>query len=115
MIDEVIFDPPFLSVARANDLITSNEERQQAFYPTTAGKNDPRFEGNYIVLKGNEERDFALHRAAAFEAAADDAAVTIRCRWESTRKPWPVARYAKIRTTVGKIKKLREAAVSGKR
>jgi hypothetical protein len=115
VIDEVVFRPDFLKIGRANDLITRNEEMQKSFYPDEAGKNDPRFEGNYIVLKAFEERDFALDRFGGFEAAEDDVAVTIRCRWENTRKPWPLARHVTVRTTVGKLKKLREAAVAGKR
>jgi hypothetical protein len=115
VINEVTFEPKFAEIARANDLITVNEERQKSFYPTTAGKDDPRFEGNYIVLKGLEERDFAIHRYGDFESANDDVVLKIRCRWENTRRPWPFRRYVKVLTTVGKVKRLREAAVAGKR
>src|SRR5579871_1223172 len=55
IIDEIKITPPdYFRVARANDLITANEDRQQAFYPTTAGKDDPRFEGNFVMLKPQE-------------------------------------------------------------
>jgi hypothetical protein len=112
--DEIRIKPDHLRAARANDLITPNEDRQQAFYPTTAGKDDPRFEGNFVVLKPQDERKFALHRYAAFEQAKADEKVVIRCRWENTRRPWFTSRYVTVRTTVGKVKKLVDAAATGK-
>lgn len=114
VIDEIVVTPSSISVARANDLITHNEERQVAFYPTTAGKNDPRFEGNYVFLKPQEERKFALHRFGDFEQAKDDDKVVIRCRWESTGRPWFTARYVTVRTTIGKVRKLIDVAATGK-
>ena len=114
IINEIVATPSCIQVARANDLITTNEERQVAFYPTTAGKNDPRFEGNFIFLKPQEERKFALHRFGDFEQAKDDDKVVIRCRWENTRRPWFTARYVTVRTTIGRVRKLIDVAATGK-
>ncbi|MBR0789886.1 hypothetical protein JQ631_12445 [Bradyrhizobium manausense] len=115
IIDEISITPKdFLRAARANDLITKNEERQKAFYPTTAGKDDARFLGEFVILKPDEERRFSLHRFASFEHAKDDEKLVIRCRWENTRTPWFTKRYVKVRTTVGRVKKLVDAAAAGK-
>jgi hypothetical protein len=115
IIDEIKITPPgYLRAARANDLITPNEDRAQSFYPTTAGKDDPRFEGNFVMLKPQHERKFALHRFGAFEQARADEKVVIRCRWENTRRRWFTNRYVKVHTTVGKVKKLIDAAAAGK-
>jgi len=115
IVDEIRIAPPdYLRVARANDLITLNEDRQLSFYPTTSGKDDPRFEGNFVMLKPQEERKFALHRFGGFEQAKADNKVVICCRWENTRRPWFTNRYVTVRTTVGKVKKLVDAAATGK-
>ena len=114
IIDEIKITPDYLRAARANDLITPNEERQQSFYPTSAGKDDPRFEGNFVFLKPSEERHFALHRFGGFEQAPADEMIVIRCRWESTRRPWFTKRYVNVRTSVEKIRKLVDAAAAGK-
>jgi hypothetical protein len=114
IIDEIVIKPPGLTVARANDLITKNEEVQLSFYPSTAGKDDPRFQGNFIVLKPTDVRTFALHRFAEFENADDKTRVTIRCRWQNTRKLWPIPRYVRIKTTVKQVRGLQDAAYAGK-
>jgi hypothetical protein len=114
VIDEIKVTPDYLRVARANDLITANEDRQKVFYPTTAGKDDPRFDGNFILLKPQEERKFALHRFGGLEQAPVDEKVVIRCRWENTRRPWFSKRYVTVRTTAGRVRKLVDAAATGK-
>jgi hypothetical protein len=115
IVEEITITPPdHLRAARANDLITANEDRQKVFYPDSAGKNDPRFVGEFVMLKPQEERKFSLHRFAAFELAKDDEKVVIRCRWENTRRPWFTKRHVTVRTTVGKVKKLVDAAAAGK-
>lgn len=114
IIDEIKITPDYLRPARANDLITTNEERQKVLYPTMAGKDDPRFVGEFIMLKPQEERRFPLHRLGAFELAKDDERVVIRCRWENTRRPWFTKRFVIVRTTVGRLKRLVDAAATGK-
>jgi hypothetical protein len=114
VIDEIVISPPILTVARANDLITRNEERQLSFYPSRADKNDPRFQGHFVVVKPMSERTFALHRLADFENAADGTRVKIRCRWHNTRRPWPIARYVGIKTTVKQVRGLQDASFAGK-
>jgi hypothetical protein len=115
IVDEIAISPPdYLRAVRANDLITANEDVQKAFYPDSAGKDNPRFVGEFVMLKPQEERKFSLHRFAAFELAKDDEKVVIRCRWENTRLPWFTKRHVMVRTTVGKVKKLVYAAAAGK-
>jgi len=114
IIDEIKITPDYLRAARANDLITANEDRQKVFYPETAGKDDPRFGGNFVMLKPQEERKFALHRLGGLEQAPAHEKVVIRCRWENTRRPWFTKRYVKVRSTAGKVRKLVDAAATGK-
>jgi hypothetical protein len=75
---------------------------------------DPRFQGNFVVVKPMSERAFALHRLADFENAADGTRVKIRCRWHNTRRPWPIARYVRIITTVKQVRGLQDASFAGK-
>jgi hypothetical protein len=114
IIDQIKITPDYLQAARANDLITHNEERQKAFYPTMAGKDDPRFEGEFVLLKPLEERKFPLHRFGHFEKAPANEKVVIRCRWENTRRRWFMARYVTVRTTADKVRNLVEVAATGK-
>jgi hypothetical protein len=115
IIDEIRITPlNCLRPALANDLITSNEHRQQLLYPTMADKGEPRFEGNFVMLRPQEERKFALHRFGGFEQGKAGEKIVIRCRWENTRRPWFTNRHVTVRTTVGKVKKLVDAAATGK-
>lgn len=115
VIDEIVITPPMLTVARANDLVTRNEERAAVMYPTTTSKEDKeRLEGTYVIIKPMEERTFALHRFADFENADGCTAIIIRCRWKNTRKPFPIPRYVRIKTTVKEVHNLREASLAGK-
>jgi hypothetical protein len=111
IVDEVVIRPPMmLKLARANDLVTRNEERAAALYSS----DDRKLDGIFIVIKPTEERTFALHRFADFENADDGTPISIRCRWKNTRKPFPISRCVKIKTTVKEIKDLREASLAGK-
>jgi hypothetical protein len=111
IIDEIIVRPPLLIVKRANDLVTSNEERQALFYDSA--RLNP--EKVLIILKPLEERTFALHGSSAeFEHAADDQTITLRCRWQNTRKPLPFKRYIRIKITSGIIRTMREASLANK-
>ncbi len=112
IIDEIIITPPMLTVARGNDLVTRNEERAAVMYPSM--EDNKRLEGIYIIIKPMEERTFALHRLADFENADGSTAIAIRCRWRNTRKPFPVGRYVRVRTTVKEVRDLREASLAGK-
>jgi hypothetical protein len=111
IIDEIVIKPPMLTIARANDLVTVNEERAAVWYPNME---DKRPEGIYVVIKPEEERTFALHRFADFENAEGHKNITIRCRWRNTRKSFPMPRYVRIKTTVKEIRDLREASLAGK-
>jgi hypothetical protein len=111
VIDEVDIEPAVLQMVRANDLATVNEERNATFYGTPE---DERLTGIYIVLRPEQERTFPLHRFADFETSDRSRKVTIRCRWANTRKPLPISRYVRIKTTVGAVEKLREASLAGK-
>jgi hypothetical protein len=96
IVDEVVIRPPMmLKLARANDLVTRNEERAAALYSS----DDRKLDGIFIVIKPTEERTFALHRFADFENADDRTPISIRCRWKNTRKPFPISRYVRIKTT----------------
>jgi hypothetical protein len=114
VIDEILVRPSILTVARANDLITKNEERQMAFYPSSADKDGERFQGNFVVVKPLAERMFPLHRLGAFESADGRTRIKIRVHWYNTRKPWPLRRYTTIRTTVKRVRSLQDAAYTGK-
>src|ERR1700687_4984055 len=46
IIDEIIITPPMLKVAKANDLITMNEEKSAVLYPDK--EDNKRFEGIFI-------------------------------------------------------------------
>ena len=109
---EIIITPPMLTIARANDLVTRNEERAAVMYPTM--EDNKRLEGIYIVIKPMEERTFALHRFADFESADEKTVIAIRCRWRNTRKPFPIPRYVRVTTTVKEVRNLREASLAGK-
>ena len=91
IIDEIIISPPILRVARANDLVTRNEESAAVMYPSS--DDNKRLEGIFVVIKPMDERMFALHRLADFENAAGNTSIAIRCRWRNTRKPFPINRY----------------------
>jgi hypothetical protein len=112
IIDEIIIAPPMLTVARANDLVTKNEERAAVMYPKM--EEHKRLEGIYIVIKPTEERTFALHRFADFENADGKTTIAIRCRWRNTRTPFPIPRYVRVKTTVQEVRNLREASLAGK-
>ena len=57
---------------------------------------------------------FALHRFADFENADGSTAIAIRCRWRNTRKPFPIPRYVRVKTTVKEVRNLMEASLTGK-
>lgn len=65
-------------------------------------------------MKPQEERKFALHRYGGFEQASADEKIVIRCRWENTRRRWFMARYVTVRTTAGRVRKIVDAAATGK-
>jgi len=111
IIDEIIITPAILKVAKANDLVTVNEEKAASMYPTMERRVP---EGVFIVIKPKEERTFALHRFAEFENSDGKRMITIRCRWRNTRKPFPIARHAKIKTTVKDVQNMMEASVAHK-
>ena len=110
IIDEIAIVPPFLRAARANDLVTTNQERAAAWYSSAESK----AEGVYIIIKPMEERTFALHRFADFENADGGTVVSIRCRWRNTRKSYPFNRYVRLKTTVKEIRDIREASLANK-
>jgi hypothetical protein len=112
VIDEIVITPPMLTVATANDLVTRNEERAAVMYPTM--EDNKRLEGIFVVIKPTEERTFALHRFADFETADGNTVIAIRCRWRNTRKPFPIPRYVRVKTTVKEVRDLREASLAGK-
>jgi hypothetical protein len=111
VIDEIKIFPPIIEVARANDLVTTNEEKAAVMYPTMADKKPKR---TLIVIKAMGERSFDLHRFADFENADGKKAIKIRCRWKNTRKRFPIAQYVRVKTTVQEIRDLREASLAGK-
>jgi hypothetical protein len=111
IIDEIVIKPPMLTVARANDLVTVNEERAAVMYGSAE---DKRPEVIYVVIKPEEERTFALHRFADFENADGKTVIKIRCKWRNTRRPFPISRYVRVKTTVKEIRDLREASLAGK-
>ena len=72
-------------------------------YPTMTNNEDKeRLDGIYVVIKPMEERTFALHRFADFESAHGSTVIAIRCRWKNTRKPFPIPRYVRVKTTTVK-------------
>ncbi len=111
IIDQVVITPPMLLLARANDLVTVNQERAAVFYSSEDNKLP---EDIFVVIKPMKERTFALHRFADFENADGSTVIAIRCRWRNTRKPFPIGRYVRVKTTVKEVRDLREASLAGK-
>jgi len=111
IIHEIDVAPPLLALDRANDLMTAQQDRAAVWYPSI---NDETAMRAFIVLPPAAERSFQLKRSAEFENADDGQMITIRCKWRNTRKPLPVYRSVRIKTSVGDIKSLREVALTGK-
>jgi hypothetical protein len=69
----------------------------------------------FFIIEPIGERTFELYATSrTFDSADGSTPVSIRCRWENTRRPFLINRYVKINTTVKKIKDLREATLAGK-
>ena len=111
IIDEILITPAILKVAKANDLVTLNEEKAASMYPTMERRVP---EGIFIVIKPKEERTFSLHRFAEFENSDGKRMITIRCRWRNTRKPFPIARHVKVKSTVNDVRNMMEASLARK-
>jgi hypothetical protein len=111
IVDEITITPAFLQLVRANDLITSNEEKQVTFYGKAARKLP---DGAFLVIKPLDQRTVPLHRLAEFESADETKLVKIRCRWRNTRQSvwWP--RYVRVKTTAKDIRDLIESTMTNK-
>jgi hypothetical protein len=111
IIDKITIKPPLLGVRRANDLKPTNTERAETLY----GSKDPEAGRIFVIIKPMEERTFALSGTSAdFDHAPGDQVITIKCRWKNTRKPFPIARHVKIKTTAREVRELRDASLANK-
>jgi len=111
IIDKITVKPPLLFVRRANDLKPTNTERAEAWYSSK----DPDADRIFVIIKPMEERTFMLSGVSAdFDHATADQVFTIKCRWRNTRKPFPIARHVKIKTTARDVRELRDASLANK-
>jgi hypothetical protein len=111
IIDKITIKPPLLFVRRANDLKPPNTDRAETWY----GSKDPDADRIFVIIKPMEERTFMLSGVSAdFDHAPADQVFTIKCRWRNTRKPFPIARHVRIKTTARDVRELREASLANK-
>jgi hypothetical protein len=111
IIDRITIKPPLLFVRRANDLKPPNTDRAETWY----GSKDPDADRVFVIIKPMEERTFMLSGVSAdFDHAPADQVFTIKCRWRNTRKPFPIARHVRIKTTARDVRELRDASLANK-
>lgn len=110
IIDKVTIKPPLLKLMRANDFKSDHEDRAESWY----GK-DSDHDKVFVIIRPMGERSFALHGSSAeFDHAPEGRVIVIKCRWKNTRKPFPVDRHVKIKTTAAAIRQLRDASLANK-
>ena len=111
IVDEITVEPPILQIVRANDQWTVSEDQAATMYPSMPTN---RPSGIYIVIKPLKERTIALSWYGEFDTLDENTEITIRCRWRNTRKPLPIMRKLRVKTTIKEVKSLRDVALAGK-
>ena len=113
IIDEISIRPPIVSLAKADDVKTHQEDTAAVWYPSMNDKDAMRV---FIILPPDAERSFGLKRSAEFENSDDRRQIKIRCKWRNTRKPLPFG-FQRSRTLLCSkrdVTALRQASLAGK-